>query len=203
MLCLVSSRIQNSWLLVSNQCGLSIPCMFWSTLALILGDSILWIALRSVTACAYDLSSLWMILLRDWYFSPCLSPTCICFFSLTLLSVARMGSKHWIFVLILCRLDLFIFFLIPHVLQMTVHRLGSVKYRLVNSSSHWIHWNLDLNIRRTFQCPVHYLLLEFLCLTYHRKVVSLAWLGVILREPKWLTHLLFLAVFGWSSWTLS
>ena len=58
-----------------------------------------------------------------------------------------MRSKHIAFALILCRLDLFIFLFGPYVLQMTVHRLGSVKDRLIDSSSHWIHWNLDLNIR--------------------------------------------------------
>ena len=150
MLCLVGSRIQNPWLLVSNQCCLIIPCMLWSTLALVLWDTILRIAFRSITASAHNLSCLWVILLRDWHISPCLSPTCICFFSLTLLSVACMWSKHRVLVLILCRWDLFIFLLVPHVLQMTVHRLGSVKDRLVNSSSHRINWNLDLNVWWTF-----------------------------------------------------
>ena len=203
MLCRVGSRIQNPWLLISDQCCLSIPCMFWSTLAFVLWDTILWIAFRSITASAYNFPCLWVILLRDWHICPCFSPVCICFLSLTLLSVACMRSKHIVFVLILCRLDLFIFLLGPYVLQMTVHRLGSVKDRLVNTSSHWIHWNLDLNIRRTFQCPVHYLLLEFLCLTYHRKVVSLARLRVMFRKTKWLSHLILLAMFRRSCWTLS
>ena len=150
MLCLVGSRIQNPWLLVSNQCSLIVPRMLWSTLAFVLRDTILWIAFRSITACAYNLSCLWLILLRDWHISPCLSPTCICFFSLTLLSIACMGGKHRIFVLILCGWDLLTFLLVPDVLQMTLHRLGSIKDRLVNSSSHWIHWNLDLNVWRTF-----------------------------------------------------
>ena len=177
--------------------------MFWSALALALWDTILWIAFRSITASAYNLSCLWVILLRDRHISPCLSPACICLFSLTLLSVACMGGKHGVFVLVLCRWDLFILLFIPHVLQMTMHRLSTIKDRLVNSSSHWIHWNLDLNIWRTFQCPVHYLLLEFLCLTNHRKVVCLAWLGVILGKPKWLEHLFLLALSGRSCWTLS
>ena len=172
----------------------SIPSVFRSTLYFALLYIIFWITLGSVTARAHNLSSFWMILLWGRHISPCFSPACICFFSFTLLCITGVRDEHRLFVLILCRLILYMLFFVSYILQMTVQWLCAIKYRFINTTSHRVVRNLYFYIWCVLYRPVHDLLLEFFCFTNHWIVIWFPRLRVIFRISKWFTHLFLLAL---------
>ena len=83
--------------------------------------------------------------------------------------------------------------LLLDVLNVSLHRLGTVEDWFVDSSSHWVYRDLNLSIWRAFKCSVQDLLLELGLVAYHREIGGLSWFLIGIRT-YWLSEVLFLAL---------
>ena len=80
------------------------------------------------------------------------------------------------------------------VLDMTLHWLCTIEDWFAHTSCHRIDWDLNIDIRRSFECSVKDLLLELCLITYHWEIVFwLPWFLVAIC-PHWLSQLLFVAI---------